>query len=294
MAAKILDGQLLAKELRNKLSLEIQQRNAKGLRPPGLAVILVGNDPASMLYVARKQQAAEEIGILSRTYNLPEHTSQQQLIQLITNLNQDDNVDGILIQLPLPSHINTATILAEVTPDKDVDGFHPVNMGKLAQGNPILRPCTPYGIMLLLYATKLPLAGAHAVIVGTSNIVGKPMAFELLKDNATVTICHKYTKELPTYVKLADILIVATGQANLITGSCLKTGAIVIDVGMNRLANGTIVGDVEFASAKKYASWITPVPKGVGPMTVAVLLQNTLLANKCRLAENSPVHSLKS
>lgn len=281
MTAKILNGQALAQQIRKELAQEIQKMTKQGQRKPGLAVVLVGDVPASTIYVNNKQQAAEEIGMQSKTYHLPEQTTQQELINLIENLNSDPTVDGILVQLPLPAHIDSCAILEHIAPYKDVDGFHPINVGKLVQGcqtTPTLRPCTPYGIMLMLQETTVPLAGLHAVVVGASNIVGKPMAFELLQENATVTICHKYTKNLAEHVMLADILIVAVGKPGLILGDWIKPGAIVIDVGMNRLPDGSLVGDVDFDSAKLRASWITPVPKGVGPMTIAVLLQNTVRA----------------
>lgn len=280
MIAKVLNGKLIAQKILNTIANEIKQREHIGIRKPGLAVILVGNDNASQIYVKHKKQAAKEIGMLSETYNLPATTNQQELLNIINTLNTDQNIDGILVQLPLPKHIDTITILESILPNKDVDGFHPLNIGKLAQGHPTLRPCTPYGIMLLLKETNVELQGLHAVIVGASNIVGKPMAFELLHSNATVTICRRSTIDLPSYVKQADILIAATGNPHLIKAAWLKPGAIVIDVGMNRLENGSLVGDVEFDAAQGIANWITPVPGGVGPMTIAVLLQNTLLANK--------------
>ena len=283
MPAKILNGQLIAQDMLSNLAKEIKHRESVGLRKPGLAVILVGNDPASIIYVTNKQQAAQDAGIIAKTYHLSNNTKQQDLLKIISTLNTEPNVDGILVQLPLPAHIDSKEILEHINPKKDVDGLHPVNIGKLAQGNSLFKPCTPHGIMLLLQKTRAILTGLHAVIVGASNIVGKPMALELLTHNATVTICHKYTKDLEAQVKQADLLIVATGNPNLIKGSWIKPKAIIIDVGMNRLTNGSLVGDVEFAEAKKYASWITPVPKGVGPMTIAVLLQNTLLANKLAL-----------
>ena len=286
MTAKILSGQEISQKIRNNIASEIKQRNNANIRTPRLAVILVGEDPASQIYVKNKQLAAKEAGMVSKTYNLPATTNQQELLTLINKLNTDPNIDGILVQLPLPKHINTQAILEQINPNKDVDGFHPINIGKLLQGHPTFHPCTPYGIMLLIKETKVALRGLNATVVGASNIVGKPMAFELLHAEATVTICHKWTKDLPSHVNSADLLIVATGNPQLIKGSWLKSGAIVIDVGMNRLPNGTIVGDVAFATAKERASWITPVPGGVGPMTIAMLLQNTLLANKMAISKS--------
>jgi methylenetetrahydrofolate dehydrogenase (NADP+) / methenyltetrahydrofolate cyclohydrolase len=280
MVAQVIDGVTIADSICKNIKSEILQRKQQGLRTPGLAVILVGEDPASEIYVKNKIAKSIEVGIISKSFSLKKETSQPELISLINTLNRDPEVDGILLQLPLPSHIDQNAILALINPDKDVDGFHPFNVGRLAQGFPYLRSCTPFGIMRLLEHTKVKLKGSSAVIVGASNIVGRPMAFELLNAECTVTVCHKYTKNLSDLVKIADILIVATGNPKLIPGEWVKPGAVVIDVGINRLPNGKLEGDVDFTGAKEVAAWITPVPGGVGPMTIAMLLFNTLLANK--------------
>jgi methylenetetrahydrofolate dehydrogenase (NADP+)/methenyltetrahydrofolate cyclohydrolase len=258
----------------------ILQRKQQFLRPPGLGVILIGKDPASEIYVRNKIAKCKEIGMIYKDFRLKSTISQTELIALINRLNIDKTIDGILLQLPIPKWIDPSEILESINPDKDVDGFHPYNVGKLAQGEPQLRPCTPYAIMQLLEHTKSKLRGSKAVIVGASNIVGKPMVFELLNAECTVTICHKYTTHLATIIKTADILIVAAGNPQFIPGAWIKPGAVVIDVGINQLPNGKIIGDVNFSEAKEVASWITPVPGGVGPMTIASLLFNTLLANQ--------------
>ena len=278
MTAKILEGRVIAQEIREQLARKIKLRIKQGMRPPGLAVIFVGQDPASTIYVKNKRNACKEIGMISKAFDLEENISEQELLALITKLNQNASIDGILVQLPLPSHINTKKVLECINPKKDVDGFHPFNVGSLVQGDPCMHPCTPLGIMKLIKATDTNLQGINATIVGASNIVGKPMIFELLLEGATVIVCHKLTKDLPNYVKSADLLIVATGNPNLIQGEWIKPNAIVIDVGINRLANGQVVGDVDFEAAKEQASWITPVPGGVGPMTIAALLENTFKA----------------
>lgn len=280
MTAQILDGKALAAKIRAELKAEIATIIKQGKPEPGLAVILVGSDPASHIYVNSKRCACEEVGIHSFAYDLPADTSQKKLFSLLDELNLDPLIHGILVQLPLPTQIDSELILERILPQKDVDGFHPYNLGHLAQRKPLLRPCTPYGIMKLLEATGLPLQGLNAVVVGASNIVGRPMALELLSANCTVTICHRYTTNLASHVKQADILISAIGKPNIIQTDWIKPGAIVIDVGTNRLADGRVVGDIDFASAKKIASWITPVPGGVGPMTVAMLMQNTVDAYK--------------
>ncbi len=287
MTAKILDGKAIAKNIRSQLKLKINDLIQSGLRAPSLSVVLVDKEPSSEIYVRNKQQACEEIGIISTIHNLPKNTELSTLFSIITDLNQDKSIDGILVQLPLPSTINAHDILEHIHPNKDVDGLHPFNLGKLAQKRPYLRPCTPYGIMTLLKETKINIAGLHATVVGISNIVGKPMIFELLNVGTTVTGCHRLTKDLPAKVKSADILIVATGNPSLIKGNWIKPGAIVIDVGINRLHTGKLVGDVEFDIAKKNASWITPVPGGVGPMTIAALLQNTLYAHQTLIKEQN-------
>ena len=279
MTAKMLDGKVLAAQIRQEVAVGVKARLAKGLRAPGLSVIIVGEDPASKIYVSMKRKACNELGIISKDHNLPENISEAQLLALIEQLNADVEIDGILVQLPLPKHINVTHVIDRIKPDKDVDGFHPWNLGLLVESRSILSPCTPRGIMTLLERNiEQDLQGINAVIIGHSNIVGKPMALELLAVNATVSICHVFTHDLKPYVAQADLLIVAVGVSELIKGDWIKEGAIVVDVGNNRLPNGKIVGDVEFAVAKQHASWITPVPGGVGPMTVATLMQNTLLA----------------
>ncbi len=278
MTAQIIDGKKIAGKLRHEIKLQVEKRIDKGLRAPGLAVILVGEDPASQVYVGHKRKACEEAGIKSVSYDLPAETPQQELLELIDRLNTAQEIDGILVQLPLPAHINSETIIERIHPDKDVDGFHPYNVGRLALRLPILRPCTPYGVMTLLESIGQPIRGQDAVVVGASNIVGRPMSLELLLAGCTVTICHRFTKDLAAQVKRADILVVGVGKPGLIKGEWIKPGAVVIDVGINRTAEGKLVGDVEFETANGRAGWITPVPGGVGPMTVATLLQNTLYA----------------
>jgi len=278
MTAKLLNGLELAHQERQRLKEIVTKHVAAGHKAPGLAVILVGDNSASQVYVANKELACKEIGIASFKYALPEETSQEKLLELIAQLNHDKSINGILVQLPLPKHIDETSIIDAISPQKDVDGFHPYNVGSLAQRKPGLRPCTPYGVMSLLQKTGQPIVGKHAVIVGASNIVGRPMCLELLLEGATVTICHKFTQNLEQYVKTADILVSAVGKPNLIQGAWIKPGAIVIDVGISRLPNGTLQGDVEFKEAFQRASWITPVPGGVGPMTVTKLMENTLVA----------------
>lgn len=280
MTAQLLDGKALAATIREEISAEIQQRQQNGLRQPGLAVILVGEDHASEIYVRNKRQACESVGIKSIYHQKPDSISEQELIKLVHSLNEDESVDGILLQLPLPSHINSDLVLECIAPNKDVDGFHAYNIGKLVQRRPLLRPCTPYGVMKLLDSVKTIYKNRHAVIVGASNIVGRPMALELLLAGSTITICHRFTENLADFVKQADILVSAAGKPGIIKGEWIKPGATVIDVGINRLEGGGITGDVEFAVARERAAWITPVPGGVGPMTVATLLKNTLEAAK--------------
>lgn len=275
MTAQIIDGKKIAADLRKKLKLRIDQRLEQGLRAPGLAVILVGNDPASEVYVRNKRKGCEDVGIQSFAYDLPSDTSEEKLLQLIQQLNDDNTVDGILVQLPLPKHINTETVIESIRPDKDVDGFHPYNVGRLASRMPVLRPCTPRGVMTLLESTGQPIKGQDAVVVGASNHVGRPMALELLLAGCTVTVCHRFTKDLESQVRRADIVVVAVGKPGIVKGEWIKAGAVVIDVGINRDASGQLVGDVDYTVAKQQAGWITPVPGGVGPMTVATLLQNT-------------------
>lgn len=278
MVAQLLDGKKIAKKILMETRDAITARMQRGLRAPSLAVILVGEDPASEIYVRNKRQACEEIGIQSIYHALPADTTEQTLITLIQQLNNDANVDGILLQLPLPAHIDTNKLLELINPVKDVDGFHPYNLGRLAQRRPLLRPCTPYGIILLLNSIQETYHNRHAVVIGASNIVGRPMFLELLLAGCTVTLCHRLTQDLRTYVSQADILVSAAGQPQMVKGEWIKPGATVIDVGITRLDNGTICGDIEFNKASEKAAWITPVPGGVGPMTIAVLMQNTLLA----------------
>lgn len=278
MTAQLIDGKAIAASLRQQIALRVAERTQRGLRAPGLAVILVGNDPASEVYVSHKRKDCEEVGFFSKAYDLPADTEQAQLLALIDELNDDPNIDGILVQLPLPAHLDVSLLLERIHPDKDVDGFHPYNIGRLAQRMPVLRPCTPKGIMTLLQSTGADLYGMHAVIVGASNIVGRPMALELLLAGCTVTVTHRFTKDLPGHLATADVVVVAAGKPGLVKGEWIKQGAIVIDVGINRQADGKLIGDVVFETALPRAGWITPVPGGVGPMTRACLLENTLHA----------------
>ena len=278
MTAQVISGTESAKKIKTEIAQKIAVYQAQNRRPPGLAVILVGSDPASQVYVGSKRKSCEEIGIYSQSYDLPETTSEQELLNLIEQLNNDDNIDGILVQLPLPKHIDSTKVIECIVPHKDVDGFHPYNVGRLCQRIPTLRACTPYGIMKLLENIKIDLHGQHAVVVGASNIVGRPMAMELLLAGCTVTVAHRFTKDLQHHISQADILVVAVGKPEFIPGGWIKEGAIVIDVGINRGTDGKLKGDVEFAKAVEKAGFITPVPGGVGPMTVAMLMFNTLLA----------------
>jgi methylenetetrahydrofolate dehydrogenase (NADP+)/methenyltetrahydrofolate cyclohydrolase len=278
MAAQIIDGKAVAQSTRQQVALRVQQRLAAGKRAPGLAVVLVGMDAASQVYVGSKRKACEEVGFESFSYDLPSGTTQQELFDLIDSLNADTKVDGILVQLPLPAGLDASAILERINPLKDVDGFHPYNIGRLAQRMPALRPCTPKGIIKLLQSTGIQIRGMDAVVVGASNIVGRPMALELLLAGCTTTVCHKFTKQLEQHVRRADLVVVAVGKPEFIPGDWIKPGALVIDVGINRLESGKLVGDVEFDKAKEHARFITPVPGGVGPMTVACLIENTLEA----------------
>lgn len=278
MTAKIIDGKKIAAELQQEIALAVQKRIEKNLRVPGLAVILVGADPASQIYVGKKRQSCEKTGIKSFSYDLPATTTQAELLQLIASLNNNPEVDGILVQLPLPKHIDTDMVIEAISIHKDVDGFHPYSLGRLAQRRPLLRPCTPFGVITLLNRYNIPIQSQNAVVVGASNIVGRPMALELLLAKATVTICHSLTTDLEQQVNRADILVAASGKRELIKSEWIKLGAVVVDIGIHRLADGSICGDIEFDTAKERASWITPVPGGVGQMTVATLLQNTLFA----------------
>jgi methylenetetrahydrofolate dehydrogenase (NADP+)/methenyltetrahydrofolate cyclohydrolase len=278
MSAKILDGKVLSEQLHNEVAAGVKERLAKGLRPPGLAVVIVGEDPASKIYVGKKRKTCQAVGVKSDSYDLPKDTSELELLKLIDKLNADSTIDGILVQLPLPAHINSNRVLDHIKPDKDVDGFHPYNIGCLAQGRPVLRSCTPKGIMTLLERNIPSLSGLDAVILGASNIVGKPMDLELISARCTTTVCRSTTRDIEGHIRRADLLVAALGKPNFVKGEWIKAGAIVVDVGINRLPDGSIVGDVEFAAAKERASWITPVPGGVGPMTVAELMRNTLFA----------------
>ncbi|MGR3806441.1 bifunctional methylenetetrahydrofolate dehydrogenase/methenyltetrahydrofolate cyclohydrolase FolD [Pasteurella testudinis] len=277
MSAQIISGTQIAKQIKTEIAEQISQRLACGKRAPGLAVILVGADPASQVYVGSKRKSCAELGIHSKSYDLPADTSEQELLQLIDQLNADATIDGILVQLPLPQQIDSTKVIERITPSKDVDGFHPYNVGRLCQRIPLLRACTPYGIIKLLQTTEIDLYGQHAVVVGASNIVGRPMALELLLAGCTVTVTHRFTKDLQNHVRQADILVVAVGKPHFIPGEWIKPGAVVIDVGINRTENG-LVGDVDFDTASQQAGFITPVPGGVGPMTVAMLMSNTLYA----------------
>ena len=278
MSAMILDGKRIAAELLDDLRARVAQRLEAGLPAPGLAVVLVGNDPASAVYVRNKRRACARVGFRSRDYDLPATTSQEELTALIDELNADAQTSGILVQLPLPAHIDATALINRIDPRKDVDGFHPENIGRLALRQRGLRPCTSKGVMTLLAHTDRPVRGSTAVVVGVSNHVGRPLAFELLLAGCTTVCCHKFSHDLPVLVGGGDIVIVAVGKPGLVKGDWIKPGAIVIDVGINRTADGSLVGDVEFDSAVGRASWITPVPGGVGPMTVATLMQNTLEA----------------
>lgn len=278
MSARIIDGKTIAQTIRSEVAEKVKQRIKIGKRAPGLAVILVGDNPASQIYVASKRKACDEVGFISRSYDLPDTTSEAELLNLIDTLNEDNTIDGILVQLPLPAGIDNVKVLERIHPDKDVDGFHPYNIGRLCQRAPKLRPCTPRGIITLLERCNIPMNGLNAVIIGASNIVGRPMSLELLLAGCTTTVTHRFTKDLRFHVEHADLVVVAVGKPNFIPGEWIKPGAIVIDVGINRLENGKVVGDVDFAQASQRAGWISPVPGGVGPMTVATLIQNTLQA----------------
>jgi len=283
MSAKIIDGKAIAAAIRDEIRTEVRRRQQDGLAVPGLAVVMVGQDPASAVYVRNKRKACEEVGIHSIAYDLPDTTSQQELVDLIDRLNADPAVNGILVQLPLPSHMDAETIIERIKPKKDVDGFHPYNIGRLALRMPVLRSCTPRGIMTLLERTGTFTRGMDSLVVGASNHVGRPMGLELLLAGATVTTCHRFTRDLSEHVARADLLIVAVGKPGIIKGEWIKPGAIVIDVGINRTQEGKLIGDVAFEAASQRAAWITPVPGGVGPMTVATLMQNTLEAMRLQL-----------
>lgn len=277
MPAQILDGKKIAAEVRAEVKEEVSRLKAEGINP-GLAVVLVGEDPASQVYVRNKHRACEEVGIYSEVHRLPAATSQDELLQLINQLNKDPKIHGILVQLPLPDHIDEKTVIDAIALEKDVDGFSPANVGNLVIGDKCFYPCTPHGCMVLLEKAGIDPKGKKAVVVGRSNIVGKPVAMMLLARHATVTICHSRTRDLAAECRQADILIAAVGKPEMITGDMIKEGAVVIDVGINRVAEKKLVGDVHFESASQKASWITPVPGGVGPMTIAMLLKNTVEA----------------
>lgn len=278
MTAKLIDGKAIAEAVRRDIKDAVAKRGAAGQRPPGLAVILVGQDAASAIYVRSKRRACQDVGMVSRSHDLPADVDAAELLGLIGRLNNDPAIDGILVQLPLPPHIDTTAVIEAIAADKDVDGFHPYNVGRLAQRIPVFRPCTPYGVMTLLERTGQTVRGREAVVVGASNVVGRPMTLELLLAGATVTTCHRFTRDLAKHVGAAEILISATGKPGLIKGDWIRHGATVIDVGISRGPDGHIIGDVEFDAAAERAAWITPVPGGVGPMTVAMLLKNTLFA----------------
>jgi methylenetetrahydrofolate dehydrogenase (NADP+)/methenyltetrahydrofolate cyclohydrolase len=278
MTAQILDGKAIASELKASVKQQVEKLMADGNRAPGLVVILVGENPASQVYVRNKRNSCEEVGFCSELVQLPAETSQDELLAMIDELNNREDIDGILVQLPLPDHIDEETVTERILPTKDVDGFHPYNVGRLTLRMPLLRPCTPKGVMTMLQKTGVELVGKDAVIIGQSNIVGRPMALELLAERCTITICHSKTRDLEEKVRNADIVVAAVGIPRFVQGDWIKPGAIVIDVGINRLDDGKLCGDVDYDSAAEKASWITPVPGGVGPMTVATLLENTLQA----------------
>ncbi len=282
MSAQLLDGKAIAAELRDTLRQRVTALTASGQRPPGLAVVLVGADPASQVYVRNKERACNEIGFHSERHNLAAETDQAALLTLIDSLNQRPEIDGILVQLPLPPQIDAEAVIERILPAKDVDGFHPYNIGRLTLKLPTLHPCTPRGVMTLLEHTGIALEGLDAVIIGQSNIVGRPMALELLAQRCTITVCHSRTRNLADKCRAADLLVAAVGRPHFVQGDWIKPGAIVIDVGINRREDGTLCGDVDFAAARQQAAWITPVPGGVGPMTIATLLANTLQARELR------------
>ncbi len=277
--ASIIDGKAVSAAVKAEVAKEVEALKAQGVRP-GLAVVLVGNDPASGIYVNNKKKACEAVGIYSEEYALPEETVQQELLDLIDTLNKKPEISGILVQSPLPSGLDEAAVVEAIDPQKDVDAFHAYNVGKLTQGRPVFQPCTPAGIIELIHSTGTEIQGKSCVVIGRSNIVGKPMALLLLQYNGTVTVCHSKTRDLPLVTRQADILVSAVGKADFVTADMVKPGAVVIDVGMNRNAEGKLCGDVDFAGVEPVASYITPVPGGVGPMTIAMLMRNTLTAAK--------------
>ncbi len=287
MGARILDGKSVSAEIRGEVKGRVDAIRAAGGRAPGLAVVLVGENAASQVYVRNKRKACAEVGFHSELHELPAVTSQLELLELIDRLNGDPHIDGVLVQLPLPDHIDAETVTERILPTKDVDGFHPYNLGRLALRMPLLRPCTPKGVMTLLGRTGLSLEGLDAVIIGQSNIVGRPMALELLAARCTITVCHSRTRDLAEKVRGADVLVAAMGRPAFVTGDWIKRGALVVDVGINRTPDGRLVGDVDYAACAERAAWITPVPGGVGPMTIASLLENTLQAAELHAAETN-------
>ena len=278
MTARLIDGKGIAREIRQEIRREIDSRTEQDFQQPGLAVILVGSDPASQIYVRNKRRACEEAGIVSRDYDLPKNTPERDILELIDELNEDSGIHGILVQLPLPAQIDEVAIIERIDPIKDVDGFHPYTVGRLAQRIPVLRPCTPHAVLTLLDHIEINPLGMHAVVVGASNHVGRPLALEFLLAGATVTVCHRFTRDMKSHVERADILAVAVGKADIVPGEWIKPGAVVFDIGITRLENGKLCGDIGFEAARERAAWITPVPGGVGPMTIAMLLRNTLTA----------------
>jgi len=276
--AALIDGKAIAREVRTLVRAAVDRRVAAGGRPPGLAVVMVGDNAASQVYVRHKRSACAECGMYSIAVDLPRSTSEVELLARIDELNADDRIDGILVQLPLPEHIRQTSVVERIDPRKDVDGFHPYNIGRLAERNPLIRPCTPYGVIRLLDHIGVSVKGKHCVVVGASNIVGRPMSLELLLMGATTTVTHRFTQDLAHHVREAEILVAAAGKPGLIKGEWIRPGAVVVDVGINRMPDGSLCGDVEFEAAAERAGWITPVPGGVGPMTVAMLMQNTLEA----------------
>ncbi|MFO7831351.1 MAG: bifunctional methylenetetrahydrofolate dehydrogenase/methenyltetrahydrofolate cyclohydrolase FolD [Desulfuromonadaceae bacterium] len=282
MAATLIDGKALAAQMREQLAQSVVELEQKGV-VPGLAVVLVGDDPASRVYVSMKEKACAKAGIFSDEHRLPAETSQEELLALVDKLNNDPRIDGILVQLPLPEHIDEDAVITSIATEKDVDGFHPESVGRLVTGNPTFKSCTPYGVMKMLESINYDLNGKEVVVVGRSNIVGKPLALMCLAENATVTVCHSRTQDLPGHVKRADVVIAAVGRTEMVKGEWIKDGAVVIDVGINRQEDGKLLGDVEFAAASEKASYITPVPGGVGPMTITMLLENTVQSARRRV-----------
>ena len=294
MTANIIDGKKIAQETISEIKKSIAKNINNGISPPGLAVVIVGDNPASAIYVRNKRIACEEVGMKSFNHDLPEDTSEKELIELVKSLNNNSEVHGILVQLPLPDHISETKIIESIDPIKDVDGFHPYTIGRLMQRIPVLRPCTSIGVITMLDSIGIDPMGKHAVIVGASNLVGRPLALELLLRGATTTICHKFTKNLESFVNQAEILAVAVGKIGIIPGNWIKKDAVVFDIGINRDENGKVTGDVDFKTAKEQASWISPVPGGVGPMTVAMLLKNTLIASSINMSDNKKERKISS